>query len=231
MPSNQPYRCRKMTLNMTATNSGSPDSDTESNLDNVDDNDEDIRHATARRGTTERPATARERANQLAQRVYGCPAPRPRRDGNGVPLPRRPNPQRLKRKYASPRESRAHERFIRKEQLNLLGIDGGPQSIEALEIISNMLGDRQQYYAGVKEVSMLMIYEAAYIQRWEIASGLEGHAALVQASERDYTEVTPYFLRIPTLEDVERVRKRARNMSRTRAAAPPLSEADRADAV
>ena len=82
MPSNQPYRCRKMTLNMTATNSGSPDSDTESNLDNVDDNDEDIRHATARRGTTERPATARERANQLAQRVYGCPAPRPRRDGN-----------------------------------------------------------------------------------------------------------------------------------------------------
>ena len=94
-----------------------------------------------------------------------------------------------------------------------------------------MLGDRQQYYAGVKEVSMLMIYEAAYIQRWEIASGLEGHAALVQASERDYTEVTPYFLRIPTLEDVERVRKRARNMSRTRAAAPPLSEADRADAV
>ena len=127
MPSNQPYRCRKMTLNMTATNSGSPDSDTESNLDNVDDNDEDIWHATARRGTTERPATARERANQLAQRVYGCPAPRPRRDGNGVPLPRRPNPQRLKRKYASPRESRAHERFIRKEQLNLLGIDGGPR--------------------------------------------------------------------------------------------------------
>ena len=59
----------------------------------------------------------------------------------------------------------------------------------------------------------------ALTQRWESASGLEGHAALVQASERDYTEVTPYFLRIPTLEDVARVRKRARNMSRTRAAA------------
>ena len=178
--------------------------------------DEDMRFATSTRGMTERPATVRERASRLAERVYGCPPPRT------LP-PRDHNPQRLRRKFAKPKEARAHERIIRLWHLNYLGAEGGPQSAGALGVIRGMLGDRRQYYANKKEVNMIMLYEAAYLNNCEIPAGPEGHAAIMQAQERGETEVAPYFLHVPTRAEVERVRKRSHKSD---AAAPALAEDD-----
>ena len=158
----------------------------------------------------------RERASRLAERVYGCPAPR------NLP-PRAPNPKRLKKKFAGAREARAHERIVRLWHLYYLGAEGGPQSASAIGVINGMLGDRRQYYAGKREVNMTMLYEAAYLKQREIPVGPAGHAAIIQAHERNETEVAPYFLSVPTRAEVESVRGRSH---RGHATAPPLTEDD-----